>query len=79
LQIRGMPPQIAACAASIYLVTAMKTNLQNLTHTTFNSHWFSRPWVEKPWRKPAPQKPPQMNPASRPQNRKKQTKVTTPL
>jgi hypothetical protein len=26
---------LAACAASIYLVTAMKTKLQNLTHTTF--------------------------------------------
>jgi len=26
--------RLAACAASIYLVSIMKTKLQNLTHTT---------------------------------------------
>jgi hypothetical protein len=29
--------RLAACAASIYLVSIMTTNLQNLTHTTLDA------------------------------------------
>jgi len=34
--------RLAACAVSIYLVSIMKTKLQNLTHTTADSRCLSR-------------------------------------